>query len=100
MLTRADLAKYPFLNEASDHIKELGISIEDIATPDLSPVLERAEKRLEEARSKGRVSNEFGTDNAEILSSPVANLIVSLTGEEGAPRRFALEEAKGAGEPH
>src|SRR5438128_2305043 len=29
MLTRADLAKYPFLNEASDYIKELGISIDD-----------------------------------------------------------------------
>jgi len=96
MLTRADLAKYPFLNEASDYIKELGISIEDIATPDFSPVLERAEKRLEEALSKGRVSNEFGNENAEILSFPVSNLILSLTGEERAQRRFALAEAKRA----
>src|SRR5712691_12821461 len=96
MLTRADLAKYPFLNEASDYIKELGISIEDIATPDFSPVLERAEKRLEEALSKGRVSNEFENENAEILSFPVSNLILSLTGEERARRRFALAEAKRA----
>src|SRR5467141_939452 len=96
MLTRADLAKYPFLNEASDYIKELGISIEDIATPDFSPVLERAEKRLEEALSKGRVSNEFENENAEILSFPVSNLILSLTGEERAQRRFALAEAKRA----
>src|SRR6058998_4059740 len=96
MLTRADLAKYPFLNEASDYIKELGISIDDIATPDFSPVLERAEKRLEEALSKGRVSNEFGNENAEILSFPVSNLILSLTGEERAQRRFALAEAKRA----
>ena len=96
MLTRADLAKYPFLNEASDYIKELGISIDDIASPDFSPVLERAEKRLEEALSKGRVSNEFGNENAEILSFPVSNLILSLTGEERAQRRFALAEAKRA----
>src|SRR5213593_3799677 len=96
MLTRADLAKYPFLNEASDYIKELGISIDDIASPDFSPVLERAEKRLEEALSKGRVSNEFGNENAEILSFPVSNLILALTGEERARRRFALAEAKRA----
>src|SRR5437660_10193149 len=78
MLTRADLAKYPFLNEASDYIKELGISIDDIASPDFSPVLERAEKRLEEALSKGRVSNEFSNENAEILSFPVSNLTLVL----------------------
>src|SRR5207245_3514850 len=96
MLTRADLAKYPFLNEASDDIKELGISIDDIASPDFSPVLERAKKRLEEALSKGRVSNEFGNENAEILSFPVSNLILSLAGEERAQRRFALAEAKRA----
>lgn len=96
MLTRADLAKYPFLNEASDYIKELGISIDDIASPDFSSVLDRAEKRLEEALSKGRVSNEYGNENAEILSFPVSNLILSLTGEERARRRFALAEAKRA----
>src|SRR6266540_6773524 len=96
MLTRADLAKYPFLNEASDYIKELGISIDDIASPDFSPVLERAEKRLEEALSKGRVSNEFSNENAEILSFPVSNLILSLVGEERARRRFALAESKRA----
>src|SRR5207245_9610064 len=54
------------------------------------------EKRLEEALSKGRVSNEFGNENAEILSFPVSNLILALTGEERARRRFALAEAKRA----
>src|SRR5438128_11095115 len=93
MLTRADLAKYPFLNEASDYIKELGISIDDIASPDFSPVLERAEKRLEEALSKVRVSNEFNIENAEILSFAGSNLMLRLRGTESAQRRFALGEA-------
>src|SRR3989442_2561891 len=100
MLTRADLAKYPFLNEASDYIKELGISIDDIASPDFSPVLERAEKRLEEALSKGRGSNVIGNENAEILSLPASNLILSLTGEETAQRIFALAQANRAYELH
>jgi len=96
MLTRADLAKYPFLTEASEYIRELGLSIDDIATPEFSPVLERAEKRLEEALSKGRVSYDGGDEKTEILSFPVSNLILSLTGEERARRRFALAEAKRA----
>src|SRR2546430_12264608 len=96
MLTRADLAKYPFLSEASEYVRELGLSIDELSTPEFGPVLDRAEKRLEEALSKGRVSNEFSNENAEILSFPVSNLILSLTGEERAQRRFALAEAKRA----
>lgn len=96
MLTRADLAKYPFLTEASEYVRELGLSIDDIAAPEFSRVLERAEQRLEEALSKGRVSNDTSNENAEILSFPVSNLILSLTGEDRARRRFALAEAKRA----
>lgn len=96
MLTRADLAKYPFLNEASDYVRELGFSIDEIAAPEFSTVIDRAERRLEEALSKGRVSSETINENAEILSFPVSNLILSLTGEDRAQRRFALAESKRA----
>jgi DNA primase large subunit len=96
MLTRADLAKYPFLSEASDYIRELGLSIEELSAPEFTSVLDRAEKRLEEALSKGRVSGDVTNENAEILSFPVSNLILSLVGEERARRRFALAEAKRA----
>jgi DNA primase large subunit len=96
MLTRADLAKYPFLAEATEYVRELGFSIDDISAPEFGPVLERAEKRLEEALSKGRVSSDFTNESAEILSFPVSNLILGLIGEERARRRFALGEAKRA----
>ncbi|MEK6919759.1 MAG: hypothetical protein AABX62_01795, partial [Thermoproteota archaeon] len=96
MLTRADLAKYPFLAEASEYIKELGLSIDDVASPEFGTILDRAEKRLEEALSKGRVSHNGADEKTEILSFPVSNLILSLTGEERARRRFALAEAKRA----
>jgi DNA primase large subunit len=96
MLTRADLAKYPFLSEASEYVRELGLSIDELSTPEFSSVLDRAEKRLEEALSKGRVSGDVSNENAEILSFPVSNLILSILGEERARRRFALAEAKRA----
>jgi DNA primase large subunit len=96
LLTRADLAKYPFLVEAQDYVRELGFSIDEIAQPEFGPVLDRAEKRLEEALAKGRVSTNIIDERTEILSFPVSNLILSLTGEERARRRFALAEAKRA----
>src|SRR2546422_6054214 len=96
MLTRADLAKYPFLSEASEYVRELELSIEELSAPEFSHLLDRAERRLEEALSKGRVSGEITNENAEILSFPVSNLILSLVGEERARRRFALAESKRA----
>src|SRR5213596_2014177 len=95
MLTRADLAKYPFLAEASDYVRELGFSIDEIAAPEFGPVLDRAEKRLEEALSKGQVSNDSISESTEILSFPVSNLILGLIGEERARRRFALRRRRG-----
>jgi DNA primase large subunit len=96
MLTRADLAKYPFVPEAAEYVRDLGLSTDELSAPEFSPVLDRAEKRLEEALSKGRVSGDIANENAEILSFPVSNLILSLVGEERARRRFALAEAKRA----
>ena len=96
MLTRSDLAKYPFLSEAAEYVRDLGFSIKDIEAPEFGPVLDRAEKRLEEALSKGRVSTDTTNESAEILSFPISNLILSMMGEERASRRFALAEAKRA----
>jgi DNA primase large subunit len=96
MLTRSDLAKYPFLTEATEYVRDLGFSIKDIEAPEFGPVLDRAEKRLEEALSKGRVSTDTTNESAEILSFPISNLILSMIGEERARRRFALAEAKRA----
>ncbi|HEX4919898.1 MAG TPA: DNA primase large subunit PriL [Candidatus Bathyarchaeia archaeon] len=96
MLTRSDLAKYPFLTEATEYVRELGFSIKDIEAPEFGPVLDRAEQRLEQALSKGRVSTDTTNESAEILSFPISNLILSMMGEERARRRFALAEAKRA----
>lgn len=90
------MAKYPFLAEATEYVRELGFSTDDISSPEFVPVLDRAEQRLEEALSKGRVSSDATSESAEILSFPVSNLILSIVGEERARRRFALAEAKRA----
>src|SRR5207245_10546112 len=96
MITRADVAQYRCLSEAAEYVRELGLSIDELSAPEFSPVLDRAERRLEEALSKGRVSGDITNESAEILSFPVSNLILSLVGEERARRRFALAESKRA----
>ena len=96
MLTRADLAKYPFVNEATDYLRTLGVSIDDISSAGYEPILERAQSRLQEALAKGIVSGDILDEQVEILSFPVSNLILVLAGEDRARRRYALAEAKRA----
>src|SRR5216117_588114 len=95
MLTRADLAKYPFLAEASDYVRELGFSIDEIAAPEFGPVLDRAEKRLEEALSKGQVSNDSISESTEILSFPVSNLILGLVERRELDEDLLLRRRRG-----
>jgi len=96
LLTRADLAKYPFLSEATDYLRTLGVSVNDISSAGYEPILERAESRLQEALAKGIVSGDFLDEKVEILSFPVSNLLLVLTGEDRARRRYALAESKRA----
>ena len=40
--TQNDLAKYPFLKENAEHMKKLGLKIEDLASPEMAQILNRA----------------------------------------------------------
>ena len=44
--TKSDLARYPFLKENTEYIKTLNLKIEDMTSPELSSILERAEEKL------------------------------------------------------
>jgi len=93
--TKNDLAKYPFLKETSQYVKKLDFRIEDIASPELVRVLERAEERLQEAILYTFVSRKRNED-IEILSFPVAIMLAVATGNPFIKKRYALAEAKQA----
>ena len=94
--TKNDLAGYPFLKETADYVKELDLKIEDLVTPAFAGVFERAEERVEEAILYTLTGRKQRNAEIEILSFPVAILLVMATGDQFIKKRYALAEAKQA----
>jgi len=92
--TLDDLTKYPFLKEATEHVKKLNVKIEDLVNLDLANVVERAEERVEEAILYTLVSRRQRNKEVEILSFPVATMLVIATENSFIKKRYALAEAK------
>ena len=84
------MAKYPFINEAAEYVKELDLKIEDMS----EPILNRAEHRIEEALLYALVSTELRKEEIEISSFPVAVMMVASTADKLMKKRYALAEAK------
>ncbi len=97
--TKSDLAKYPFLKETARHISPLDLQIEDLTSPGMNVILERAEERVTLAITDlcVRIINQTIKDEkTEILSFPVAVMLVSATDNSLIKKRYALAEAKQA----
>jgi DNA primase large subunit len=94
--TKNDLATYPFLKETTEYVKKLDLRLEDLATPDFASVLKRAEERVEEAILYLLTGRKLRNAEVEILSFPVAILLVIATGDRFIKKRYALAEAKQA----
>jgi len=100
MLTsKRDLAKYPFTKEAVEYVKMLDLKIDEFAGPEYLEVIDRAEQRILEALEDGIIRwNRPKKDDVEIISFPIAILLVSIIGDDFLKRRYALAEAKRAEE--
>jgi len=96
IFTKHDLAKYPFLKEAAEYVRSLDLKIEELASPEFSRVLERAEERVEEAILYALVSRKHQNEEIEIISFPVAIILAAATGNPHIKKRYALAEAKQA----
>jgi DNA primase large subunit len=93
-LAKNDYAKYPFLKEATKYLKIPDLKVEDLTTPELEDILERAEERVEEAILYGRVSRKLEKADNEISSYPVAIILAAATESSFIQKRYALAEAK------
>ena len=98
VLTKNDLAKYPFSPQAAEYIKLLDLKIENLANPELKPILDRAESRMEEAllNNPPEVSYRARDEDVEIPSFPVAVMMAAGTNNDYVRRRYALAEARRA----
>ena len=97
------LAKYPFLPEASRYARTRGIELADLLQ---SPTYERPRslgvERVSSALESGLVPDRAAVGEAEalaeLLSYPVARIVVSCVADPYLNRRYAVAEAKRAHE--
>lgn len=94
--TKNDIARYPFLKAAMKYMKIPDLKIEDLTSPELEEILNRAEERVEEAILYIRVFRKLKEEDIEISSYPVAMILVTATGSSFIKKRYALAEAKQA----
>ncbi|MGI0091669.1 MAG: hypothetical protein ACREBS_08170 [Nitrososphaerales archaeon] len=89
-----DLAKYAFMPEAGDYIRQNEISISDLASPVFKQVVNRAEERVLESIRSGKVSDKRESNrDVEIMSFPVALMLVRATKLDHLMDRYAFAEA-------
>jgi DNA primase large subunit len=98
-LTKTDKATYPFLKITSEYMKDPmknpSLDIEELTSPELKPILLRAQERLEKAIQFVFVG-ERSNDDWEIPSFPIAIMLALATKHSFIKRRYALAEAKQA----
>lgn len=97
LANESDLAKYPFTTEAGGYVQNLGLKVQDLTSPDFLEVVDTAIRRVEEALGEGIHTDWRGIkDTVEILTYPIAVMIVMQLGDPFLKRRYALAEAKRA----
>lgn len=93
-------ARYPFLDAARDAVEAADVDLAALVA-DGGPAVERGRERVERALLSGTVAAEeprIWSDRAELLSYPVARVLVSLLDVPGAVEKYAAAEAATARE--
>lgn len=104
-LGQDEMAKYPFLADAGQYLKDKGFTLEQFASdPDLKLIIDKAIHRIETAADgkiyKSDIFNDHAAKDAslprEVFSFLIAVVLLKLSGTHSLIRRFALAEARRA----
>ena len=95
-----EMAKYPFLAESGQYLKDKGFSLEQFGKdPDLKPILDKALNRIEVATT-GKIYRSEDANleelDLEVFSFLLAVILLKLSGMNTLIRRFSLAEARRA----
>lgn len=94
-LTSHFLAKYPFTTAARNYVASWGVRVEELGETRHRRDVERALERVSEALERGEAA-EIGLHedpDVDVISFPIALMIVSAVGDGWLSRRWALAEA-------
>ena len=75
-------------------MQDLDLKITELDNPEYNRIIERAKKRIEEAIFNAVVTDQTRNIEIELLSFPIAVMIVAATKDSFLKRRYALAEAK------
>lgn len=93
MISEREAAKYPFLHESLDLVNLLDINLEDLVDPSQAKIIDRAQDRITQAILTGETDAKLADPMTELLSFPIANMFVTIIGEDFLNRRYSLSEA-------
>ncbi|MGN8213270.1 DNA primase regulatory subunit PriL [Halococcus salifodinae] len=88
-------ARYPFLDAAREAVERADVDLLAIAR-DEERVVERATERVERALTDGSIGDPRRSTRVELLSYPLARVLVSLVDEHVLTRKYARAEASAA----
>lgn len=88
-------ARYPFLEAARESVAATDVDLGTVVEEDRA-VVERARERVLMALEEGETGEPRRDPRTELLSYPVARVLVSLVGERVLVRKYARGEAKTA----
>ena len=89
-------ARYPFLTASREAVESADIDLATLVREERKTVVERAIDRVKGAIFDGRVPDPIADPRTELLSYPVARILISLIDEPVLTDRYALAEARRA----
>jgi DNA primase large subunit len=88
-----DLAKYPFLNEASLYVKETHFDLQEFDRSEMTFIIERSFNKIEKFIKNGETSYKLEKFEIEILTFLASLLIMKSTSIDVLTKKFALLES-------
>jgi DNA primase large subunit len=88
-------ARYPFFTAAREAVREADLSLSGLVARD-APAVDRARERVERALAAGTIAAEepeAWEPDDELLSYPIARILISLLDDEAAVEKYAAAEA-------
>ena len=92
-LGTSDLAKYPFLNEASLYVKETHFDLQEFDRMEMNFILDRSFVKIENFLKNGETNYTLEKFEIEILTFLASLLILKSTSIEILTKKFALLES-------
>ncbi|MDC8437921.1 MAG: DNA primase [Candidatus Nitrosotenuis sp.] len=98
-LGKEEIAKYPFMTEAGNYLREKGFTLEQFdKDEDLRPIVDLAMNRIETAANGKIFNSDFNVKNLdrEVFSFLIAVILLKQSGMRTLIKRFSLAEARRA----